>query len=141
MKIDYFLPTIGIAVNPVNRRDIYLEVNHDQGAVINQPAPHVGINNLYFAREEVKMIMDYVAQHGLTEGIPFEVRMRERSQTYTIPMYLDLMQGFIRSNDGLKPSVKMLESLDWLDDKVDGFTFESMYNETGVQAFTVDNIA
>lgn len=139
MKIRYLLN--GTPVNPVRREDIYLEINHDQESVINQPAPHVGINNLYFAREDVKKIMALLNQPpGITEGVPFDIVITERGQSQTINMYLDLMNGFQRSNDGISATVKMLQSLDWLDDKVDAFTYESMYNETGVAPFQVDGI-
>ena len=37
---------LGQYVNPVNKSEITLEVNHDQESVVNQPKPHVGINNL-----------------------------------------------------------------------------------------------
>lgn len=132
---------LGQPVNPVNRSEITLEVNHDQEAVVNQPKPHVGINNLYFAREDVAKIMASLnTPPGITEGKLFEIDITERGVTETIKMYLNLMEGFKRSNDGIEASVKMLDSLDHLDDMVDGFTFESMYNETGVTPFVVDGI-
>jgi hypothetical protein len=140
MRVDYYLN--GFPVNPVKRQDIYLEVNHDQEAVIDRALPHVGINNLYFAREDVSYIMSQLSQPpGITEGIPFEIRITERGQTQVIQMYLDLMHGLERSNDGITASVKMLQSLDWMDDKVDAFTFESMYNETGVTPFIIDGVS
>lgn len=139
MKIEYLLK--GVPVNPVNKREIFLEINHDQQSVINQPAPHVGINNLYFAREDVRKIMAMLNQApGITEGIPFDIRISERGVTDVIQMYIDCMEGFTKSRDGMHATVKMLQSLDWLDDKVDAFTHESMYNETGVGSFVVDGI-
>lgn len=139
MKIDYYIK--GIPVNPVNRSEIYLEINHDQEAIINQPAPHVGINNLYFAREDVKLIMDLLSQSpGITEGIPFDIVMTERGQSQTIRMYIDLMDGLQRSRDGIQATVKMQQSLDWLDSKVEAFTHESMYYETGVKPFVIDGV-
>lgn len=132
---------LGQPVNPVNRSEITLEVNHDQEAVVNQPKPHVGINNLYFAREDILKIMAYLNNPpGITEGAPFDIEITEKGVTETINMYLNLMEGLKRSNDGIEASVKMLDSLDHLEDKVDGFTFESMYNETGVTPFVVDGI-
>ena len=139
MKITYLLN--GIPVNPVNRNEIYLEVNHDQESIINQSAPHVGINNLYFAREDVSRIMSLLSQPpGITEGIPFDIVITERGQTQTIRMYLDMMDGLQRSKEGIKCAVKMQQSLDWLDDKVEAFTHESMYDETGVTPFVVDGV-
>ncbi len=139
MKVQYKL--LGQPCNPVNRSEIYLEVNNDQESVINQPKPHVGINNLYFAREDILKIMNYLnSAPGITEGIPFDIEIMERGQTEVLNLYLDLMDGLKRSNDGISATVKMLQSLDWLDDKTDGFTFESMYNETGVTPFQIDGI-
>lgn len=139
MKVDYIINKT-IPVNPKNKGAITLEINHDQSSVIDQAAPHVGINNLFFAREDVDKLMDIVRANGLTEGIPFDIRLKSRGQKQEINMYIDLMEGLKRSNDGVSVTVKMLQSLDWLDDKVDGFTFESMYNETGVKPFTIDGV-
>lgn len=132
---------LGQPVNPVNRSEITLEVNHDQESVINQPKPHVGINNLYFAREDILKIMNYLNNPpGITEGALFEIDITEKGLTETVTMYLNLMEGLKRSNDGIEATVKMLDSLDHLEDQVDGFTLESMYNETGVVPFVVDGI-
>src|ERR1035437_114688 len=130
----------GQPCNPVKREGIYLEINHDQGSVINQSCPNVGVKNLYFAREDILKIMTWMDNPpGITEGIPFDIEITENNTVDTINLYLDLMDGFQRSNDGIQASVKLLQSLDWLEDKVK-FTFESMYNETGVTPFIVDNI-
>lgn len=140
MVVQYKL--LGQYVNPVNSREITLEISHDQESIINQPKPHVGINNLYFAREDIRTIMEYIATSPgcLTEGLPFDIEIKERGVTETINMYLNLMEGFKRSNDGIEASVKMLQSIDWLDDRIDGFTFESMYNETPV-SFVLDGVS
>ena len=139
MRIEYEL--LGQPCNPVNRSDIYLEISHDQESVINQPKPHVGINNLFFAREDIQKVMAYLQNApSITEGVPFDIKITEQGLTHVINMYLNLMDGFSRSNDGISASVKMLQSLDWLDDKVDGFTFESMYNELSVTPFSIDGI-
>lgn len=140
MKIDYLLK--GVPVQPLKREEIFFQVTHDQASVINQDRPHVGISNLYFTREDVKKIRQQLNQNpGITEGIPFDVVITERGQTETINMYLDLMDGLKNSKDGISIACKMLQSLDWLDDKVDAFTFESMYNETGVATFQVDGVS
>lgn len=139
MRIDYFLN--GSPVNPVKREEIYLEINHDQESVINQPRPHVGINNLRFAREDVAAIMTLLSQPpGITEGISFDIRITERNVAEVINMYIDLMEDFQKSNEGIQVKVKMLQSLDWLDDKADAFTFESLYNEQGVHPFVIDGV-
>lgn len=140
MKVQYLLN--GNEVNPINRRDISIEINHDQQSVIDQPRPHVGINNLYLSRKDVKQIMQYLATPpGITEGVPFDIVVTERGVSKTINMYIDMMEGFHRSRNGIEATVKMVQSLDWLDDKADSFTFESLYNETGVQTFTIDSVS
>lgn len=140
MKIQYLLD--GQEVNPVNRREISIEVNHDQYSVIDEPRPHVGVSNLYFAREDVRKLMAKLSTSpGITEGVPFDIVISERGQSYTLKMYIDGMDGFQRSRNGLQAAVKMIKSLDWLDDKADAFTFESLYNETGVTPFTIDSIS
>lgn len=140
MRIDYYLD--GLAVNPINRHEIYLEINHDQQAIINRPVPHVGINNLFFALSDIKKIMAKLNQPpGITEGIPFDIVVIENGAAQTINMFIDPMNGFQRSNDKIQASVKMLQSIDRLNDAVDAFTYESLYNETGVTPFLVDNIS
>lgn len=139
MKIQYLLD--GEEINPVNRRDISIEVNHDQESVIDQPRPHVGINGLYLAREDVKKIMQKISNSpGITEGVKFDIVITERGLSHTLNMYVDMMEGFERSVNGVQATVKMLQSMDWLDDKVDSFTFESLYNETGVAPFMIDSV-
>lgn len=140
MKVEYLLN--GKVVNPINRRNISIEINHDQESIIDQPRPHVGINNLYLAREDVKLIMNELANvPGITEGIPFDVIVSERGQSATINMYVDMMDGLYRSKNGIQAAIKMVQSLDWLDDKIDSFTFESLYNETGVAPFIIDSVS
>lgn len=132
---------LGEYVNPVKREDIYLEINHDQESVINQPKPHVGINNLFFAREDVQRIMGSLdLPPGITEGVPFDIEITERNQTEVINMYLDLMDGFRRSKNGIEVTVKMLQSLDWIDDQTEKFTFESLYNDKSSTPFKIDGI-
>lgn len=133
----------GTYVNPVNPQNIFLEINHDQESVINQPRPHVGISNLELRREDVAVIMAALNQApGITEGIPYDIEITERGVTEIINMYVDCMDGgFARSDDGINTGIKMVQSLDNINDRVDGFTCESMYNETGVQSFVIDNVA
>src|ERR1035437_1567209 len=139
MKVVYKLA--GQVVNPVNRKGIYFEINHDQGAIINQPYPNVGIKNLYFAREDVKYIMSLLAQSpGITEAIPLEIEMSERGQTETLECLVNPMNGFKRGKDGIQTDIMLRESLDWLENVVQSFTFESLYNDITVYNFQVDGI-
>lgn len=139
MKIEYLLD--GESINPVGRRDISISVNHDKASVIDQPRPHVGLNNLYLSREDVKKLMNKLNNApGITEGVRLDIVITERGQSYTLNMYVDMMEGLKRSRNGISASVKMVQSLDWLDDRADSFTFESLYNEIGVAPFTIDSV-
>ncbi len=132
---------LGQPFNPVNRSEIVLECNHDQESVIDNPKPHVGVKNLYLVREDIEKIMTYLENPpGITEGAPFQIDITEKGVTETLEMYFNLMDGFKRSDDGIEATVTMRDSLDDLNNRVDGFTLESMYNETGVVPFTVDGI-
>ena len=130
----------GKVVNPVNRQNIYYEVNHDQGAIINEVLPHVGVKNLYFGREDVNYIMSLLnTAPGITEGIPLDAEFTERGVTETLNMYLNCMDGFKRGRDGIEASVVLAQSLDWLNERVQAFTFESLYNLPPV-SFQIDGI-
>lgn len=131
----------GVVVNPVNKDDLSISINHLQTNVLNEPKPHVGFNNLFLAREDVARIMQLLNNApGITEGVPYDIEISENGKTEIIKMYIDLMDGLSRSNDGIKTSVKMVGSFEWLEDKIDGFTLETMYDETNVQPFTIDGV-
>src|SRR5689334_11305247 len=129
MKIIYSLPTLGIDIEPVNRQNIYLEIVHDQERLINEAGIlSVGLKNFFLAREDVRRIMVALNTNpGITEGLPLDIHISELNQVNIINMYVDFMDGFQRSDDVITASIKMLQSIDWLDDKTDAFTFESMY--------------
>lgn len=127
--------------NPVNRKDIIVEINHDQGAIVNQPLPHVGVRNLVFGLDDTRRIMSLLDQPpGITEGVPFDIIAEERGQTETINMYLKCMDGFKRSKQGITTTIKMVNSVDHLDDLSRSFTLESLYNDTTVYNFSIDGI-
>lgn len=140
MKIRYIFNN-SVEFNPVNRKEISLEVNHDQEAIINQPRPHVGINNLYLSREDIQEIMNYLGNSpGITQGAPFDIELTEGTNVAVINCYMDLMEGLQRSKDGISPLIKMLQSLDWLDGQSESFTYETLYNDTSATSFIIDGI-
>ena len=71
----------GVEVNPIDRNGVYIEVNFDQDALINQVRPHVAIGNLYFAREDVALFRDYIdagingTAPGIFEGLPYDIEI------------------------------------------------------------------
>jgi len=122
-------------VNPIDRNGIYIEVNFDQDAIINQVRPHAAIGNLYFAREDVALFRSYIdagingTGPGIFEGVPYDIELTypDGSQR-TLNYYVDLTDGLKISKDGVQVGLKLYEGLDWLNDRVDGFTFQSLYD-------------
>lgn len=134
MKITYKLAQ-QFEVNPVNRNDIYIELNFNQEQIINENLPHLGIRNLFFAREDVKLFRDIrqagidMTGPGILEGVPFDTIIEHNNVIKTIRCYIDLADGFEFSKDGASVSIKLYESLDWFNSRIDGFTFETLFNE------------
>ena len=131
----------GVEVNPIDRNGVYIEVNFDQEAVINQVRPHVSIGNLYFAREDVALFRDYIdagingTAPGIFEGLPYDIEITHSDGSVrTLNYYADLTEGIKISKDGVQVGMKLYEGLDWLNDRVDGFTFQSIY-DSGDDAF------
>ena len=131
----------GVEVNPIDRNGVYIEVNFDQEAVINQVRPHVAIGNLYFAREDVALFRDYIdagingTAPGIFEGLPYDIEITHNDGSVrTLNYYADLTEGIKISKDGVQVGMKLYEGLDWLNDRVDGFTFQSIY-DSGDDAF------
>lgn len=122
-------------VNPIDRNGIYIEVNFDQEAIINQVRPHAAIGNLYFAREDVALFRSFIdagitgTGPGIFEGIPYDIEITYSNGTQrTLNYYVDLTDGLKISKDGVQVGLKLYEGLDWLNDRVDGFTFQSIYD-------------
>jgi hypothetical protein len=122
-------------VNPIDRNGIYIEVNFDQEAIINQVRPHAAIGNLYFAREDVALFRSFIdagiigTGPGIFEGIPYDIEITYSDGTQrTLNYYVDLTDGLRISKDGVQVGLKLYEGLDWLNDRVDGFTFQSHYS-------------
>lgn len=113
-------------VNPIDRKSIYIEVNYDNEAIINQSYPQVGIKNLRFGREDVSVFESYAKANGLFYAPYFDINLSKGNKTYNVPLYFDLTDGYNFSKDGVEPSVKLYQSLDWLNDVIDSFTFESI---------------
>jgi len=127
-------------VNPIDRNGIYIEVNFDQDAIINQVRPHAAIGNLYFAREDVALFRSYIdagingTGPGIFEGVPYDIEITYSDGTQrTLNYYVDLTDGLKISKDGVQVGLKLYEGLDWLNDRVDGFTFQSLYDTTDYQ--------
>lgn len=135
MKVEYILDKTD-QVNPLSREKMFLELNYDQEAVIEQLEPHVGIRNMRFGREDVQKIYSK-AQGGMTggvgifEGVPLDIKMTRAGIIEIVKLYIDLTDNYQRSKDGAEFSIKMYQSLDWLNDRIDGFTFDSLFNADG----------
>lgn len=126
-----------IEVNPIDRNGIYIEVNFDQEAIINQVQPHAAIGNLYFAREDVALFRSFIdagingTGPGIFEGVPYDIEITYSDGTQRVLNYfVDLTDGLKISKDGVQVGLKLYEGLDWLNDRVDGFTFQSLYDHS-----------
>ena len=124
-------------VNPLNRNDIYIEVNYDQQATIDQVQPHVSIGNLYFAREDVSLFKSFIdagingTGPGIFEGVPYDIHIQyPDGHEQILNYYVDLSDGLKISKDGVQVSLKQYQGLDWINDRVDGFTFDSLYQDS-----------
>ena len=122
-------------VNPLNRNDVYIEVNYDQQATIDQVEPHVSIGNLYFAREDVALFRSFIdagingTGPGIFEGVPYDIHIQyPDGHEQVLNYYVDLSDGLKISKDGVQVSLKQYQGLDWINDRIDGFTFDSIYN-------------
>lgn len=114
-------------INPVDRNKIYLQVNYDNEAIIAQQLPQVGIKNLRFAREDVSKFYNHIknSNQGVFYAPTFDIELSKAGEQYTVPMYFDLTDGLKYSKEGIECAIKLYRSLDWLNDRVDGFTYES----------------
>ncbi len=135
MKITYLLAG-AYPVHPLSKSNINIELNYNQEAVIEQNQPHVGIRNLYFGREDVQLFRNIINDGiagtgpGIFEGVYFDIQFEHNGITNVLRSYIDLTDGFEFSKDGCQVSVRLYESLDWFNSKIDGFTFESLFNES-----------
>ena len=127
MKIEYIFNKTN-NVNPLDRKSIFIEVNYDLESVVNQSFPQVGKTNLQFAREDVSLFYNWIkgSGQGVFYAPYFDINLSDATDSYTVPLYFDLTNGFEYSADGIATYIRLYMGLDWLNDRVDGFTFESV---------------
>ena len=127
-------------VNPIDRKSNFIEVNYDGEAIINQSYPTLGTSKLKFAREDVALFKEWLQSSttGVFYAPYFDIILSKGINVYTVPLYLDMTDGFEYSNDGVEVSTKLYMSLSWLNDIVDAFTFESIMNAQEV-GFNLQN--
>jgi hypothetical protein len=126
IKINYILN--GTQINPpMNWQDIAFEVNFDRDG---NAKTKITSNNFDFVRENADTIISRVYDgatggYGILEAIPLEVQL-ERNGVIEKPFsgYVDLTKDSIFSREMCKVNATERKSIEWLEEKADGFTFE-----------------
>jgi hypothetical protein len=105
-----------------------LEINYDASNV----GQKVGFSDVTFVRENSTLIQDFIRQYGVFVAIPFK-------KTVNNSVVFD---GFITLSDDPQTSpmqsrIKLIEnqSIDWLNEVADGFTFEYLAKAKGTITF------
>lgn len=121
----------GSPVNPPkNWGELLIELNYgkDQFPQGNT----ISITNPEWVRENYDLIIDYIEDGktgtgvGITEGLPYKIDLSEGASTITVfNGYLDLMTGLhIKDKIRLTTKATSNATVDWVNDKAGGFTFE-----------------
>jgi len=126
IKINYILN--GTQINPpMNWQDTAFEVNFDRDG---NAKTKITSNNFDFVRENADTIISRVYDgatggYGILEAIPLEVQL-ERNGVIEKPFsgYVDLTKDSIFSREMCKVNATERKSIEWLEEKADGFTFE-----------------
>lgn len=126
IKINYILN--GTQINPpMNWQDTAFEVNFDRDG---NAKTKITSNNFDFVRENADTIISRVYDgatggYGILEAVPLEVQL-ERNGVIEKPFsgYVDLTKDSIFSREMCKVNATERKSIEWLEEKADGFTFE-----------------
>lgn len=126
IKINYILN--GTQINPpMNWQDTAFEVNFDRDG---NAKTNITSNNFDFVRENADTIISRVYDgatggYGILEAVPLEVQL-ERNGVIEKPFsgYVDLTKNSIFSREMCKVNATERKSIEWLEEKADGFTFE-----------------
>jgi hypothetical protein len=126
IKVNYILN--GSQINPpLNWKDTAFEVNFDRDG---NAKTKIVSTNLDFVRENTTTIIDRVYDgatggYGILEAMPLQVEL-ERNGVIEKPFngYIDLAKDAIFSRELCKVNATENKSIEWLEEKADGFTFE-----------------
>lgn len=126
INITYILN--GTQINPpMNWQDTSFEVNFDRDG---NTKTKITSNSFDFVRENAQTIISKAYEgatggNGILEAIPLEVEL-QRNGVIEKPFngYVDLTKDALFSIDGCKVNATERKSIEWLEEKADGFTFE-----------------
>lgn len=126
IKVNYILN--GSLINPpLNWKDTAFEVNFDRDG---NAKTKIVSTNLDFVRENTATIIDRVYDgatggYGILEAMPLQVEL-ERNGVIEKPFngYIDLTKDAVFSRELCKVNATENKSIEWLEEKADGFTFE-----------------
>lgn len=126
ISINYILN--GTQINPpLNWKDTSFEVNFDRDG---NAKTKITSNNFEFVRENAQTIISKVYEganggNGILEAVPLEVELQRNGVTEKPFIgYVDLTKDAVFSTDGCKVNATERKSIEWLEEKADGFTFE-----------------
>jgi len=126
IKINYILN--GTQINPpMNWKDTAFEVNFDRDG---NAKTKIVSTNFDFVRDEATTIINRVYNGatgglGILEAMPLEVEL-ERNGVIEKPFsgYIDLTKDSLFNQELCKVNATERKSIEWLEEKADGFTFE-----------------
>jgi len=118
----------GVQINPpINWKGTEFEVNFDRDG---NAKVKVNSTNLEFGRENATTMVNYAYSGanggvGILEALPYEVEI-ERNGVIEKPFigYIDTTENAIFSRELCKVNATEQKSIDWLEARADGFTFE-----------------
>lgn len=125
----------GSQINPpYNWKGLQLELNFDRDK--NEVTQQATITDWEFVRENNDTILDYIEAGttggpGVFEGMPFKVEVTEGSQS-EVPFdgYIDLTENPRLSTIRSTVKAKEKNSIDFLNDRAESFTYEYLYKST-----------
>ncbi len=130
-KIKFYLNEVEVNP-PLNWREIGIELNFDKDK--ESQAGRLTITDFEFVRENSDIINKWITDGlnsgvGVFEGIPFRVEVI-RNGVIEVPFngYADLTQAAKFSPNRSTLRAIDLNGIDSLNDKIDSFTFEHLYN-------------
>jgi len=112
---------------PKNWRELSIEVNFEDSEFKNQ---QLSINDWDFKRENIDAINSWILAGRIFEGMPFGITQTDSNGVVTVMFdgYLDLSDDATFDEFGITVKSKPKYSIDWLNDKASGFSFDYLYS-------------
>lgn len=130
MTVRYYIN--GVEINsPANHKDLSISVVFDQ----DSPSASIGLTNFRYVNEDADVINNYISDGiiggtGIFEGLPFDILIQEGTSSVKLERYIDFSDASnTYSCYDLTVSTKEKQQIDWLNDVVDSYTFEYLYEQ------------